>query len=208
MLGVISYFTYVSTLQTASIAIMQFTAFNSYSTIFVQSEMAWPNPTTLANLIVLNIFYQGLASSSFFSSIQTIGLLNNTLYNILTTTNSSFTNATMNATFLQSTCGLLSNLTFSNLRYMKQPISSIHLKVSPRLLTRVKDKREGENLWVQESYSESCWRNSKRTWLKFSGSNFGLYILLIMFVHDCIGSTDTVCIRKTLSPGLWVAEIK
>ena len=62
---------------------------------------------------------------------------------------------------------------------VKQPISSTHLKVSPRLLTRVKDKRQGENLWVQESYSESHWENSKRTWLKFSSSDFGLYILLI-----------------------------
>ena len=47
----------------------------------------------------------------------------------------------------------------------------------------------------------SFWGNSKRTWLKFSGGDFGLYILLILFVHDCIGSTDTVCIRWTLNPG-------
>ena len=90
---------------------------------------------------------------------------------------------------------------------MKQPISLTHLKVSPRLLTRVEGKMGGENQWVQESYSKSCWGNSKRTWLKFSGSDFGLYILLILFVHDCIGSTNTVCIRQTLSPGLWVWKL-
>ena len=90
---------------------------------------------------------------------------------------------------------------------LKQPISSIHLKVSPRLLTRVEGKRGEENRWVQESYSKSYWGNSKRTWLKFSGGDFGLYILLIMFVHDCMGSTDTVCIRQTLSPGLWMQRL-
>ena len=90
---------------------------------------------------------------------------------------------------------------------LKQPINLTHLKVSPtRLLTRVEDKG-GENQWIQESYSKSCWGNSKRTWLRFSGGDFGLYILLIMFVHDCMGSTNTVCIRQTLSPELWVQKL-
>ena len=43
--------------------------------------------------------------------------------------------------------------------------------------------------------------------MKFSGGDFGLYILLIMFVHDCIESTDTECIKKILSPGLWVRKL-
>ena len=115
MLGVVSYLACVSILQTASTTIMQFTAFNSYSTIPVQSAMAWPNATTLANVSWGDTFFEGLPPTSLLSSIQTIGLLNNTLYDILTTTDPSFTNATVNATSLQSNCGLLSNLTFSNL---------------------------------------------------------------------------------------------
>ncbi|KAG8215448.1 hypothetical protein J3R82DRAFT_9062 [Butyriboletus roseoflavus] len=115
LLGVVSYLACVSTLQTASTTIMQFTAFNSYSTILVQSAVAWPNATTLANVPWGNTFYEGLPPSGLLSNIQTIGLLNNTLYDILTTTDPSFTNATVNATSLQSNCGLLSNLTFSNL---------------------------------------------------------------------------------------------
>ena len=114
MLGVVSYLACVSTLQTASTTIMQFIAFDSYSTIPIQSAITWPNATTLANMTLPNSLYQSLPPSSFLSNIQTIGLLNNTLYDILTTTDSSFTKATLNATSLQSYCGLLSNLTFNS----------------------------------------------------------------------------------------------
>ena len=83
------------------------------------------------------------------------------------------------------------------------------LKGLTRLLTLVEVMKEGgrESLGLKSLIQRSYWGNSKRTWLKFSGSNFGLYILLILFVHDCMGSTDTVCIRKTLSPGLWVRKL-
>ena len=129
LLGVVSYLACVSTLHIASTTIMQFTAFNSSSIITMQSEMAFPNATVLANGT-----WQGTStatpSSSFLSSIQTIGLLNNTLYGILTTTDSSLVNATVNATSLQSTCGLLSNLTCSlnldvqNLNFSNNDIGS------------------------------------------------------------------------------------
>ena len=48
--------------------------------------------------------------SNLLYNIQTFGLLNNTLYNIVTTTDPSFTNTTVNATSFQANCGLLSNL--------------------------------------------------------------------------------------------------
>ena len=79
------------------------------------------------------------------------------------------------------------------------------LKGLTRLLTLVEVMRGGrESLGLRSLIQRSYWGNSKRTWLKFSGSDFGLYILLIMFVHDYMGSTNTVYIRQTLSPGLWV----
>ena len=115
MLGVISYLACISTLQTASTAVMQFTVFNSNSTCFVQSKNPWPNATTFVDGSWANTFASGLPSRSLLSSIQTIGLLNNTLYDILTTIDSSFTQAIVNTTSLQSNCGLLSNLAFSNL---------------------------------------------------------------------------------------------
>ena len=51
---------------------------------------------------------------TLIDDLHTNGLLNNTIYDILTTTQSSFINATVNATSLQVTCGLLSNLSFYN----------------------------------------------------------------------------------------------
>ena len=82
------------------------------------------------------------------------------------------------------------------------------LKGLTRLLTLGKMERD-LRAKAQESYLMwgDLWGNSKRTWLKFSGGDFGLYILLILFVHDCIKSIDTVCIRKTLSPGLWMQKL-
>ena len=53
---------------------------------------------------------------------------------------------------------------------------------------------------AQESYSMKLLENSKRTWLKFSGSDFGLYILIIEYVHVYIESTDTICIRNNPEP--------
>ena len=91
---------------------------------------------------------------------------------------------------------------------MKQPMSFNPLKGLARLLTLVEVMRGGrELLGLKSLIQRSYWGNSKRTWLKFSGGNFGFYILLIMFIHDCMGSTDTVCIRQTLSPGLWVRKL-
>lgn len=75
--------------------------------------MAFPNATVLANG-TWQMTFGGIPPNSLLSNIQTIGLLNNTLYDILTTTDPSFTNATVNATSLQANCGLLSNLTFYN----------------------------------------------------------------------------------------------
>ena len=112
-LGVVSYLASVSTLHIASTTIVQFTAFDSSSSITIQSSMALPNATVLTNgawtTTVLDI-----PPNSLLLNIQTIGLLNNTLYDILTPTDSSFKNATVNATSLQASCGLLSNLTFSD----------------------------------------------------------------------------------------------
>ncbi|KAG8217910.1 hypothetical protein J3R82DRAFT_6076 [Butyriboletus roseoflavus] len=116
ILGVVSYLACVFTLQTASTTIMQFTAFNSSSIITIQSAIALPNATVLVNGTWPGTF-QGIPPSNLLSNVQTTGLLNNTLYDILTTTDSSFTNATVNATALQANCGLLSNVTYDSFNF-------------------------------------------------------------------------------------------
>ena len=112
MLGVMIYLACISTLHIASSTIMQFTAFNSTSTISIQSNVTWPNSTVLATGSWSNPF-EIVQPSSLLANIQTNGLLNNTIYDILDATNPGFINATVNATSVQTSCGLLPNLTFS-----------------------------------------------------------------------------------------------
>ena len=52
--------------------------------------------------------------STLLGNMETVGLLNNTIYDIVDTTDPALTTAIVNATSLQANCGLLSNLTFSN----------------------------------------------------------------------------------------------
>lgn len=113
MLAVVIYLACISALYIASTTIMQFTAFNSTSSISIQSEVAWPNSTVLAHSFWISQF-QSIPPSGLLANIQTNGLLNNTIYDILSTSDSSFTSAIVNATSIQSNCSLLSNLTFFN----------------------------------------------------------------------------------------------
>lgn len=112
-LGVVIYLTCVSALHIASSTIMQFTAFNSTSTLSVQSAVAWTNDSIFASgssSSVVPVFPPNSLSANF----KTTGLLNNTVYDIINQTSPDFTSAVVNATSLQASCGLLSNLSFSN----------------------------------------------------------------------------------------------
>ena len=113
IIGVAMYLACVSVMHIASSTIMQFTAFNSTSTSFVQTLVSWPNSSVLSNATWLDAI-QTMPSISLIDNLQTNGLLNNTIYDIITITQSSFTNAAVNATSLQASCGLLSNLSFFN----------------------------------------------------------------------------------------------
>ena len=113
MIGVVMYLACVSVIHIASSTIMQFIAFNSTSTISVQTLIAWPNSSVLSNSSWIGAI-QTMPPITLIDDLQTNGLLNNTVYDILTTTQPGFTNATVNATSLQSSCGLLSNLSYYN----------------------------------------------------------------------------------------------
>jgi hypothetical protein len=75
--------------------------------------MAWPNQSV--DLTGLNwvAAVSAVPSMNMLSDLSTYGLSNNTLYDTLTTANPLFVNATVNATSLQASCGLLSNLTYN-----------------------------------------------------------------------------------------------
>ena len=113
MIGVVIYLACISVMHIASSTIMQFIAFNSTSNISVQTLIAWPNSSALSNSSWI-MAIQTMPPITLIDDLQTNGLLNNTIYDILTTIQPSFTNATVNATSLQASCGLLSNLSYYN----------------------------------------------------------------------------------------------
>ncbi|KIJ20555.1 hypothetical protein PAXINDRAFT_95643 [Paxillus involutus ATCC 200175] len=111
-IAVMIYLACISVLHITSSTIMQFTAFNSTLTTSVQSSMAWPNQSV--DLTGLNWVgaVSAVPSMNMLSDLSTYGLSNNTLYDTLTTADPLFVNATVNATSLRASCGLLSNLTY------------------------------------------------------------------------------------------------
>ena len=111
--GVIVYLACISVMHIASTAVMQFTAFNSTSIISVPTLIPWPNTSIVSNGSWTNAI-QTMPPISLVDDLQTNGLFNNTIYDILTTSHPSFTNVTVNATSLQASCGLLSNISYYN----------------------------------------------------------------------------------------------
>ena len=111
--GVVVYLACTSVMHIASTAVMQFTAFNSTSTISVPTLIPWPNTSIVSNGSWTNAI-QTIPPISLVDDLQTNGLFNNTIYDILTTSHPSFTNVTVNATSLQASCGLLSNISYYN----------------------------------------------------------------------------------------------
>ncbi|KAF8842346.1 hypothetical protein BDN67DRAFT_383903 [Paxillus ammoniavirescens] len=111
-IAVMTYLGCVSVLHIASSTIMQFTAFNSTLTTSVQSSMAWPNQSVDFTGLNWVGAVNAVPSMNMLSDLSTYGLSNNTLYDTLTTADPLFVNATVNATSLQASCGLLSNLTY------------------------------------------------------------------------------------------------
>ncbi|KAF8554057.1 hypothetical protein OG21DRAFT_1581203 [Imleria badia] len=112
LLGVGTYLACISALHIISTTIMEFTPFDNTSFIFIPSEVVWPNSSTLNSGWSHSL--TSLPPANLLASIQTNGLLNNTIYDILNITDSSLTSTIVNATFFTPNCSLLSNLTFSN----------------------------------------------------------------------------------------------
>ena len=114
IVGVTLYLGCVSMMHIASTTIMEFTAYNSTSTVLVQTLMPWPNSTVISNGNWIGAI-QITPPTGLIDDLQTPGLVNNTIYDVLINiTQSNFISATVNATSLQVTCGLLSNLSFYN----------------------------------------------------------------------------------------------
>ncbi|KAG6377957.1 hypothetical protein JVT61DRAFT_14751 [Boletus reticuloceps] len=90
---------------------MEFTPFNSTSTISIQSSVTWPNSTVLTNGSWAGPS-EIVPPNTLLANMETVGLLNNTVYDIVNTTNPVLTTAVVNATSLTSGCGLVPNITY------------------------------------------------------------------------------------------------
>ena len=136
-LGVVIYLACVSALHIASSTIMQFTAFNSTSTLSVQSAVAWPNGSIFENGSSPNVI-PVFPPNSLSANFKTTGLLNNTVYDIINQTSPDFTSAVVNATSFQASCGLLSNLSPPNnagpLSFSMYGLGSSNLSFQSKLL--------------------------------------------------------------------------
>ena len=103
IVGVAVYLGCVSVIHIASTTIMEFTTYNSTSTVLVQTLMPWPNSTVISHGSWIDAI-QTIPPIGLIDNLQTPGLLNNTIYDVpITTMESSFINATVNATSLQAT---------------------------------------------------------------------------------------------------------
>jgi hypothetical protein len=129
IVAVIIYLGCVSVLHIGSSTIMQFTAFNSTTTTAVQSSMAWPNQTVNFTGLDWGAAVPGVPSMHMLSDLSTYGLSTNTVYDTLTTADPLFVKATVNATSLQASCGLLSNLTY-NANSNTTPVHYVNFSVS------------------------------------------------------------------------------
>ena len=113
IIGVVVYLACVFVMHIASSAVLQFIAYNSTSIISVPTLVPWPNSSILADFTQWTGAIQSMPPIGLVDNLQTNGLLNNTIYDILTTSHPRFINATVNATSLQASCGLLSNISIS-----------------------------------------------------------------------------------------------
>ncbi|KAF8836819.1 hypothetical protein BDN67DRAFT_973663 [Paxillus ammoniavirescens] len=129
-IAVVIYLGCVSVLHITSSTIMQFTAFNSTTTTPVQSSIAWPNQTVNLTGLDWGAAVPGVPSMHMLSDLSTYGLSNNTVYDTLTTADPLFVNATVNATSLQASCGLLSNLTYTANSNITPPTHYVNFSVS------------------------------------------------------------------------------
>lgn len=110
-LAITTYYVCVLTLHVASTTIMQFEVFSGSENTAVQSTLAWPasfcntsyNWTELSPIVPLDQL----------PSLSTKGLLNSTVYDT-PLVDSTFVNATVNATTIYANCGLLSNLSLTS----------------------------------------------------------------------------------------------
>lgn len=112
--AVTAYLASISVLHITSSSLLQFQTFNTSMATSVPTKRGWPNDWTNINI---NSFDWASIGTSLpvvgkLPGLVSVGLSNNTIYDI-PQTNSIAANATVSATTISSSCGLLPNITYS-----------------------------------------------------------------------------------------------
>ncbi|KAG2120226.1 hypothetical protein DEU56DRAFT_747020 [Suillus clintonianus] len=113
--AVTTYLICISVLHVTSSTLLQFQTFNSFMTTNVSTTLGWVDPSNFTlDWVVENweVVTASLPAISQFPGLISIGLSNNTVYDT-SRTNSIVGYATVNATTMTSSCGLLPNVTYS-----------------------------------------------------------------------------------------------
>ncbi|KAG2110030.1 hypothetical protein BD769DRAFT_1691600 [Suillus cothurnatus] len=106
--AVTTYLICISVLHVTSSTLLQLQTFNSSMTTNVSTTLGWVNISNSENSVALAA---SLPAISLFPGLASAGISNNTVYDTLQT-NSVVGRATVNATTITSSCGLLPNVTY------------------------------------------------------------------------------------------------
>ena len=113
---------------------MQFQTFNSTIVNTVQSTLAWPNSSVDLQYLNWVDIVPLVPIINQLPDLSTEGLFASTVYDIPSVTRTSL-NATVNATTVHASCGLLSNLSFNStesyLNATVSPLGTITVGVPP-----------------------------------------------------------------------------
>ncbi|KAG2145429.1 uncharacterized protein EDB93DRAFT_503795 [Suillus bovinus] len=110
------YLASITVLHITSSTLLQFQTFelNFYDDAFMSTALGWPDDSSYGNFSHLGPIASSLPVVNDLTGLASTGLSNTTLYDTFTVTiNGTEGNATVNATTVTSSCGLIPNVTYS-----------------------------------------------------------------------------------------------
>ncbi|KAG2344185.1 hypothetical protein BDR05DRAFT_999340 [Suillus weaverae] len=110
--AVAAYLAGITVLHVTSSTLLQFQTFNTSMTTSVPTTLGWLDDSSYSSSTNLGLITPSLPIVNQLTGLVSAGLSNTTLYDTLKT-NTIAGNATVNATTVTSTCGLIPNVTYS-----------------------------------------------------------------------------------------------
>ncbi|KAG1898897.1 uncharacterized protein F5891DRAFT_442831 [Suillus fuscotomentosus] len=110
--AVAAYLASITVLHVTSSTLLQFQTFNASMTTSVPTTLGWLDDSSYGSSTYLGPITTSLQVVNHLTGLVSAGLYNTTLYDTLTTT-AIAGNATVNATTVTSSCGLVPNVTYS-----------------------------------------------------------------------------------------------